>query len=141
MRLLLVLLCAAPAALAAQVPAQPPAAASDAPVQVLVRRAEGVGQTTLRIETSGRLLKGIGVAPGNDGTVELVGGTGSATAPVTVELSAEPGSVTFSVPSSGPALELVVAGSGMRARGNLVRVARDSATRQLRVEAGILTTR
>jgi hypothetical protein len=131
MRILVSALCLVPALLTAQ----PPAAPVDVPARPLGRRAEGAGAVTVRVMMRGRLARGL-AATGASGTVALKDGTGTVTAPATLELGLEPGAVAFRVGPTDPAIEILVPGTALRARGMLVQVVRDSAGGLLRVETG-----
>ena len=121
-------------------PGAPPAeaAAVSAPAHVVVRSAGGAPSVTMEVGRDGQLFAALGVAPGADGRrvgrVLLTGAGGTATTPAALEVSGEPGAVTFSAPAGGRELELTVPGTSLRARGHAVRLVREHTGGPLRAE-------
>lgn len=128
-------------------PPQPVQAAVADPgtMQVVVRSAQQGTAITMGVQRDGRLFAALGVAPGDDGRrvgqVDLGGTEGTATTPAALQMSEQPGEVTFRAPAGGPALEINVPGTSTQVRGHAVRLVRDRPGGPLRAEVAPSSTK
>lgn len=131
--------------LGVSLPAQERPTAPAEPMIARVLSADSGVAATMSISMRGRLFHSLGVdtTGGRAGSLSVSGSDGNATGVVRVTLSPDEGALTFSVPVSGPPLEISVYPAGgasvprLWARGHEVRVARDRDGR-LYVQSGIL---